>query len=381
MFIMSWSVLWMGVQAAWTPWGLVSGFLWVIGGTGGIYGIRMAGLAIAVGTWASVMILVNFVWGILIFREPVRNIWSTLGAFLLLGCGLVGMSHYSAPQNKQQHQHQQQLDDNDINDTVHSMENKNNSNKSTTYGSGLDNNNTNDPERSLIPPSQEQQQGTHFSLVDGKKNDQPDTTLVGGHIVNKRAAGIAGAVFNGLMTGSSLIPLHYAEQEGFGGARYMISFASGALISNIMIWFVWWAVCFADTYQRDVAGSKLRQTADNMPQWHFYQLWLPAGIAGILLSIAMFGSILSVTYLGQGVGNSLVQSKILVSGLWGIFWYQGMFLTLTMIQNGCEEPVIYITSSQLVCLSSTCFAEIRGRRTIVSWFIAASRTYCGVFFL
>jgi hypothetical protein len=35
----------------------------------------------------------------------------------------------------------------------------------------------------------------------------------------------------------------------------------------------------------------------------------------------MFTSILAVTYLGQGVGNSLVQTKILVSGLWGIFWY------------------------------------------------------------
>jgi hypothetical protein len=34
----------------------------------------MAGLAIAVGTWASVMICVNFVWGILIFqvRQTVK---------------------------------------------------------------------------------------------------------------------------------------------------------------------------------------------------------------------------------------------------------------------------------------------------------------------
>ena len=36
------------------------------------------------------------------------------------------------------------------------------------------------------------------------------------------------------------------------------------------------------------------------------------GISGILLTIAMFGSILSVTYLGQGIGNSVVQSKIVI---------------------------------------------------------------------
>jgi hypothetical protein len=33
---------------------------------------------------------------------------------------------------------------------------------------------------------------------------------------------------------------------------------------------------------------------------------------GLLLTVAMFGTLLSVTYLGQGVGNSLIQAKILV---------------------------------------------------------------------
>lgn len=33
---------------------------------------------------------------------------------------------------------------------------------------------------------------------------------------------------------------------------------------------------------------------------------------GFFLSTAMFGSILSVTYLGQGIGNSIIQAKIIV---------------------------------------------------------------------
>jgi glucose uptake protein GlcU len=36
----------------------------------------------------------------------------------------------------------------------------------------------------------------------------------------------------------------------------------------------------------------------------------------------MFGSIQATTTLGQGVGNSLVQSKIIISRLWGICWFK-----------------------------------------------------------
>lgn len=48
-FIMGWSVMLLGVDFSFTSWGILSGLLWVLGGTGGIYGIRKAGLAIAVG--------------------------------------------------------------------------------------------------------------------------------------------------------------------------------------------------------------------------------------------------------------------------------------------------------------------------------------------
>lgn len=48
-FALGWCVTLLGVEVVFTKWGLLSGLLWVLGGTGGIYGIRMAGLAIAVG--------------------------------------------------------------------------------------------------------------------------------------------------------------------------------------------------------------------------------------------------------------------------------------------------------------------------------------------
>jgi len=45
-----WLVLLMGETVQFTPWGIVSGFLWVSGGMCGVIAIRYAGMAIAVGT-------------------------------------------------------------------------------------------------------------------------------------------------------------------------------------------------------------------------------------------------------------------------------------------------------------------------------------------
>ena len=57
-FVTCWFVVLLGEAPKFTPLGLLSGLLWVLGGTGGIYAIRQAGMAIAVGTWASTMVLV-----------------------------------------------------------------------------------------------------------------------------------------------------------------------------------------------------------------------------------------------------------------------------------------------------------------------------------
>jgi Transmembrane family, TMEM144 of transporters len=97
MFLFSWFIIYMGESIRYTPWGLLSGLLWVSGGCGGIYGIRNAGMSVASGTWSSCMVIINFLVGICLFHEPVASITSTFAAFVCLGCGLVGMSVYSAP--------------------------------------------------------------------------------------------------------------------------------------------------------------------------------------------------------------------------------------------------------------------------------------------
>ena len=58
----------MGEPVRFTAWGIVSGLFWVPGGVAGIYAIRNAGIAMAVGTWSSIIVLTSFFWGIIIFE-------------------------------------------------------------------------------------------------------------------------------------------------------------------------------------------------------------------------------------------------------------------------------------------------------------------------
>ena len=87
------------------------------------------------------------------------------------------------------------------------------------------------------------------------------------------------------MAGSSLIPLHYVEQKG---ANYMMSYAMGAAIANLLIWMIYYAVLVIrlphQRHPEQVSLSwnkKLRQAAGSMPEWHVQQLWKPGLCAGM----------------------------------------------------------------------------------------------------
>ena len=314
LFATCWLVIFMGIEVRWTPWGIVSGFLWVTGGCGGVFAIRNAGMAVAVGTWASAMVMMNFFWGILIFQEPVHNFWATCCAFLLLGTGVVGMSRYSAPSTPPP-------TDSWVEDTVGHVP---------------------------LIVSEDEGLRQRNSVDEARPFDTKPITkelkipLFGGTLaMTRRQLGILGAIMNGMVAGSSLIPLHYAKKDGFGGATYMISYACGSMIANGALWLLF----FLFFLYQSAGGFSLAW--EKMPDWHFRKIWFPGLCAGFLLSISIFGSILAVTYLGQGVGNSIVQTKILISGLWGICWYK----------------------------------EITDRSAILKWFISAAVTISGVIWL
>ena len=247
------------------------------------------------------MVIINFFFGILVFQEPVANVGDTLCSFILLIVGLVGMSHYSSPQ---QNVHQEVLPS-----------------EATSGHDDLNYQTLQISEEEDMPDEDEEAViDESINRVQRQEEGKIFLVLFNGRIsLTKRQCGILGAVFNGIMTGGSLIPLHYAAEEGFGGAKFFPSYGVGAMIANTIMWLLLYLYCLAKGFFN---GKSVTHVLESMPGWYFRELWFPALAAGLMLSFAMFSTILAITYLGQGVGNSIVQSKILVSGLWGIFWYK-----------------------------------------------------------
>jgi hypothetical protein len=70
---------------------------WVPGAACGIYGIRNAGVAVAVrvGTWSHIQVVTSCIFGIIIFKEQVNDANQTIIPIVILTIGLIGMSRYS----------------------------------------------------------------------------------------------------------------------------------------------------------------------------------------------------------------------------------------------------------------------------------------------
>jgi hypothetical protein len=149
-------------------------------------------------------------------------------------------------------------------------------------------------------------------------------------IVSKRTMGLLAAIFNGVWGGSIMVPMHYAPERAHG-IGYVISFAIGATIITICLWIVrigYIYFGYGNEYEYGYGygcgeGTRmtLRRTIQTLPKFHFHVMWKPGGIAGLLWSIGNLSSMISVQHLGEGVGYSLTQASMLVSGMWGIFYF------------------------------------------------------------
>jgi hypothetical protein len=327
--------------------GTFSGLLWVMGGTGGIVAVRLAGLATAVGTWASVMICVNFFWGILVFQEPVNNMESTIAAFALLTLGLVGMSFYGEPTSAPPRvapsppKHvsflpttitESLLDNdfgivkNDADDSTEELDDSQTTNllKQRRFGAKIDEEETVSTDTDSTATSTSI--GASAVQRTSSYNSETHIRLCGNVIVRKRVAGIVCALFNGFMSGSSLIPMHFARRSGsWGGVNYLMSFSTGGMLSLFSIWGIYYVVVLINVCRQKAAAGVpdstvtshscmyyFKEAASKMPSLHWSQLWKPGLASGLLNAAAMVGSVLAVTYLGQGVGNSVIQCKIIV---------------------------------------------------------------------
>lgn len=316
-FITCWLVLAFGVPFTFTPWGFVSGLFMVPGGTCGYYAVRNAGLAVSQGIWSSLKVLVAFGWGIFIFHEPVRSKFGTGVAIAFMMAGLAGMSYFAAPSQNQEEDDDDEREDDFVlmsQQQLLSMESDDDSLSALS-----------DAESLFISPSNQR----------GKK-----VLVLGCLHLNYGQLGVLGAVIDGAYGGSVLVPMHFATATGTQGMAFVLSFAIGCATVVSVIWIVRFLFYWRQT-------QSFSEGFQSLPSFHVKTIGPSAILAGLIWSIGNVSAILSVAILGQGVGYSIVQSQLLVAGLWGVFHYR----------------------------------EIRGRRVVTSWFLFACVTVMGILLL
>lgn len=286
---------------------------WVPSGVAAIYAIRNAGLAVAQGTWSSLIVMVSFSWGIFIFREGMKSVGGAIiGAFLMC-CGLWGMSYYSSPNDYTEvsdvytNSDYTSTQDNDSDDDVWSDD---------VYGIQVSVNDgfciDGEGDHDNIAISEEKRDASR-AITEMKQS--PDVYCCG-RFISRRKLGLAAAFFNGVWGGSVLVPMHFAGDTTTSGLGYVISFAVGATIITIFLWILR-LLCSLPFHDFSFSSA-----VASLPSFHVRVLWKAGAISGMLWSLGNICSMISVTFLGEGVGYSVVQASMLVSGLWGIFWFQ-----------------------------------------------------------
>eukprot|EP00816_Leptocylindrus_hargravesii_P013332 CAMPEP_0196814140 /NCGR_PEP_ID=MMETSP1362-20130617/41579_1 /TAXON_ID=163516 /ORGANISM="Leptocylindrus danicus, Strain CCMP1856" /LENGTH=246 /DNA_ID=CAMNT_0042190663 /DNA_START=342 /DNA_END=1079 /DNA_ORIENTATION=- len=234
----------------------------------------------------------SFFWGIFVFNEGVRSKIGACAAALVLIVGLWGMSIYSHSTNDVKARYAPHNDE--VTENTSSSCGESDEDDFISAKNGLRNN-----------------YGS-IGIDEGAPRDSD--IVIGPMRVSVYQMGLLGAVFNGLWAGTMMVPLHFAS-ENTKGLQFAISFGTGSLI---VVAFIWLGRLSFHYFRK---GS-LQAAYLALPSFHLSLMWKPGCTAGLLWSIGNICSILSVTALGQGVGYSVVQSAMLVSGLWGIFYYK-----------------------------------------------------------
>ena len=333
-FATSWLVLLAGVEFSYTPWGIVSCIFWVPGGVATVFAIRNAGLAIAIGIGGSSIVLVSFIWGIFIFQEEIHSrFWASVAVAMMMA-GICGMSYYSAPSVAQQVQPECPLQEQQLVATrdsggengaefVSMADNNSPSNRRRNkgyQGIGEESKNFSQPSPLYVDaapdPAQEDNHSPTMSVeVEQFQEEYPSTPCNHGahnpleiiHIFGmpftRRQLGIAGALFNGIYGGSILVPMHWCHDTK-SGTGYLISFGIGAAVVTTALWIL--------RYIGNVIVYKsARQAYYALPSFHLKVMWCAGGTSGLLWSVGNFFSLISVYYLGEGVGYSVVQAGML----------------------------------------------------------------------
>lgn len=216
-FITCWLVLFLDVEFEFTSWGILSGLMWVTGGVCGIFGIRNAGLAISVGTWSSITVIVAFLWGILFFDEQVQSIVGTTFSVLLVLVGFLGMTYFSSPNHGNYYnQNASPLAEPLLGSIVeeaslcaegdiHDLEESTVVELMDQIDHIIDENGSN--ETDFETPIENRSESSNSGLLDEQNEER---ISFAGISVDKKLLGILGAAVDGILGGSNLIPMKLA---------------------------------------------------------------------------------------------------------------------------------------------------------------------------
>jgi hypothetical protein len=317
-----------------------------------IYAVKNAGLAIGIGVGSSFIVLVSFTWGIFVFEEHVH---SRKGACFAVGCmmmGLLGMAYYSAPTTSSDDYQEVHRDDSAISDDYHgglatgiSPTDELHDEDGAASGGFVD--------EPVLPSTESADvEATTADDDDDDEDDDEDDDIVivdetlsqstttpqssepcSTHVIccgmkwQRRTLGILSAMFTGIYGGSIMVPMKWAPADD-KGVGYVISFSIGATLVTVALWiFRYLYLC-----QRHCSFTKAYYA---LPSFHFRKMWLYGGTCGLLWSIGNFFSIISVEYLGEGVGYSVVQSSMLGMYVPVVLW------SAIMKPSARRKPVEY----------------------------------------
>lgn len=342
-----------GVGWEFSWWGLASGFSWVPAGVAAVMAVQNVGIAMGQALWQVTGILMGFIWGLWILNtDSFQNLGFTILALFALTAGVVGMTlsfNLKRPE---------ELDDVDMNDALEistggtpklaGSANKRSGNQAPVAEPDAEPHTRSMEEplhtrsvegvprtRSRVSTGPEQLAATFASFgsagsalvarrrksrkslsevkfgmdaVQGAEENEGGVSFPSGEAPRQAsvALGIGAALFNGVWGSANLVPSFYAPYHGI---HFQLSFAYGAGMANLTLFLFYYILC--KTYWKC-----------NFPAFHFRVMALPGFVSGSLWSAGNFCSLYVVTALGQGFGNSMIQSSVIVAGLWGILWYQ-----------------------------------------------------------
>jgi glucose uptake protein GlcU len=330
-----------------SAWGIISGFSWVPAGVAAVVAVQNVGIACGQAVWQVGIIMTSLAWTFLVLHDAhIRTWWGTALSVLALLVGVVGMTLTfnlkKAPMPASSlvaSLHDGELEEGQPDVTKEDNlkqgivpEDKDTGkriSRSATFASVGSRSSAAKMAETFAsfgsvgtlgvarPRSRRSLSDVRFGMDDLKEDtsNKPRTSV---------ALGIGAAVFNGVWGGSNLVPSHYAPYHGI---EFTISFATGALIANVALVFVY------------IVLAKLVWKSP-LPSPQFRVMMLPGFISGTLWSIGNFCSLAAVAAMGQGIGNSLIQSSVIVSGLWGILFYREM----------TGLPVLFWSVWMLVCV-------------------------------